>query len=502
MKKTASSLLNKTLVVKPGASVSGQKTVQENVGLKKELKQTRSKLQLSIEDYETLNEELRLSNIELQSLNKELKKTASRLIKSQKELKEVVVVQTERARRQEIVADLGIYALKSTDMRKINSKAIQVICKILQIDYFILFEIASEKASLKLLDSNIKSAKKSLETIPLDSGLDFEQALISSEPFATTDYNIENRYKLHSILRKLDVSSGILINIGDVHQKLGILGLYSKEIREFSEQDIHFIQIVAHIIGSSMERGQASIIRSGIKKLLEGEVARSGQFQKDILNNSMVQRWKLGEYLHDCLAQILASIKIMVNEIQDKLPTIDQQTMMVKLNIIKSLIDKEVDVIRDLSHDIIPVGIEDEGALNAFTVLMRRTQKSNQVKCLFQTDGILDKINNRELSTSMYLIAQEAIKNAINHGKAKEIKVTIRGNREYIYLQIQDKGIGLSAHANKNSGMGLRIMRHRVELMGGTFSAEMLPEKAAYNTCISCRIPRLLDKQKNLLDPL
>ena len=95
----------------------------------------------------------------------------------------------------------------------------------------------------------------------------------------------------------------------------------------------------------------------------------------------------------------------------------------------------------------------------------------------------------------MYLITQEAMKNAINHGKAKDIKVTIRGNKEYIYLQVLDNGIGLAANSNANEGMGLRIMKHRVELMGGTFAAEKLPDNSDYNTCISCRIPRASIKQ-------
>lgn len=481
--------------MKPGASAGGKIAIKENVGLKKELRITQSRLQMSVEEYEASIEELRLSNEELKSTNKELRSTTKQLVTSQKELQVVIDELAERARHQEGLAELGIYALKINDTQKIIEKAVQNLCKILYMDYCLIYGIVDDKNTMKMLGSNLKGTKSKPKPIPLDGKTDLCFALKSSKPLVTKNYSTENKYSLLPQLNKYEISSGLLINIGDVQKKFGVLGLYSKKPRNYSEQDIHFIQIVAHIIGSSMERSQASKIRLSINKLLEGEVARSGQFQKEILNNSMVQRWKLGEYLHDCLAQILASIKIMVNEIQVKLPDIDEKTLNSKLDIIKSLIDKEVDVIRDLSHDIIPVGIEDEGAYNAFMVLMRRTEKSGEVKCILQTDGILDQINNRGLSTSMYLITQEAMKNAINHGKAKDIKVSIRGNKEYIYLQIQDKGTGFEENSNANEGMGLRIMRHRVELMGGTFAAEKLPDSSGYNTCISCRIPRASIKQ-------
>ncbi len=216
---------------------------------------------------------------------------------------------------------------------------------------------------------------------------------------------------------------------------------------------------------------------------------RSKQFQQEIINNSIADRWELGAYLHDNLSQVLASIKIMAHELQKKKPYDNREEIEERLEMIKGLIDKEMDGIRDLSHDIIPIDVEEEGVSHAFTLLMRQTQKIHKVKCTLETDEIIDNINNRKLSTNLYHITQEAIKNAVNHGQAKHIKIGINADEEFLYLKIWDDGIGFSSEDQKKKGMGLNIMQHRVELLGGSLAIDSLSDESKYSTLISCQFP-------------
>lgn len=411
------------------------------------------------------------------------------------ELKQAESSLRDRAHRQESLAELGLYALKEQNLQDVIDKAIQCLSGILPIDYCLVFHITNEfeeeeeeEFSIELLSSNLENTDSVPDKIPTQEKWDFCYALQSSENLIINNYQQENRYQLLPVLADLNVTSGLLLNLGGIDKQLGVLGVYSKKTQEFSEQDIHFTQVVANIIGSTIERHQAIKVRLKINERLQEEIKRSEQFQRDILDVNVMQRWEIGDYLHDNLAQVLGSMNIYVNEIRENLSSDQSEKAINKIDELKTLLDKQIDEIRDLSHDTIPVNFEEESVSDAFSYLMKQTQKTHQVTCSMQTDGILDKLKNGEVATHLYHITEEAIKNAINHGKAQNIKVIVSANNVYLNLQILDDGIGLNPE-KQQSGMGLRIMQHRTELIGGSFGIEILDENSEFATNISCLIP-------------
>jgi signal transduction histidine kinase len=82
----------------------------------------------------------------------------------------------------------------------------------------------------------------------------------------------------------------------------------------------------------------------------------------------------------------------------------------------------------------------------------------------------------------LYRIAQEAVTNAIKHGKARRVTISLAADAETIYLEITDDGAGLPAHPN-SGGLGLQIMAHRAGMIGGDFKIEPLPGQGARVTC-------------------
>jgi signal transduction histidine kinase len=89
-------------------------------------------------------------------------------------------------------------------------------------------------------------------------------------------------------------------------------------------------------------------------------------------------------------------------------------------------------------------------------------------------------------STHLYRIAQEAINNAIKHGKAKNISVGLENRDGVITLTVTDDGIGLPEKARAGQGMGLRIMAYRAKMIGATFNLERLPQSG---TRVTCQLP-------------
>ena len=84
------------------------------------------------------------------------------------------------------------------------------------------------------------------------------------------------------------------------------------------------------------------------------------------------------------------------------------------------------------------------------------------------------------VATHLYRIAQEAITNAVRHGKARSINIRLDSTADEIILTIIDDGIGLPENARNGEGLGLRIMAYRASMIGATFNIE---RASSLDTC-------------------
>jgi signal transduction histidine kinase len=84
----------------------------------------------------------------------------------------------------------------------------------------------------------------------------------------------------------------------------------------------------------------------------------------------------------------------------------------------------------------------------------------------------------------LYRIAQEAASNALRHGRARNIAISLDATSKSIMLAVTDDGTGLPADARTKKGMGLRIMDYRAGMIGATFDIQNLPSGGARAVCI------------------
>lgn len=89
------------------------------------------------------------------------------------------------------------------------------------------------------------------------------------------------------------------------------------------------------------------------------------------------------------------------------------------------------------------------------------------VSCMFRCDQPV-LVRDNTVATHLYRIAQEAVDNAIKHGKAKQISIELSRETSTGILSVTDNGTGFPEMADDNGGLGLRIMRHRAEMIQGS----------------------------------
>jgi len=93
---------------------------------------------------------------------------------------------------------------------------------------------------------------------------------------------------------------------------------------------------------------------------------------------------------------------------------------------------------------------------------------------------------DRSTATHLYRIAQEAMTNALKHGRPSTIIVRLDHEPQQIRLTVLDNGVGIPDLPHRRAGLGMRIMARRASMIGGSLSVWRGPKG---QTTVECRLP-------------
>jgi len=208
------------------------------------------------------------------------------------------------------------------------------------------------------------------------------------------------------------------------------------------------------------------------------------ELEQQLLEISEREHRRFAQDLHDDLGQILtASIHLssaLQKRLAEKFPL-----EAVEEGRILALLDQALAQTRSLARGLHPVPAEPNGLMSALEELARRTTELFKCPCRFECPKPVI-IHNNVAATHLYRIAQEAVTNAIKHGKAKRIEIGLAQIGDRIRVLVENDGDDIPDPPSQNTGMGLRIMRYRAGMIGGTLEIEKLPQRG---TSVLCSIP-------------
>ena len=214
------------------------------------------------------------------------------------------------------------------------------------------------------------------------------------------------------------------------------------------------------------------------------EMEERARLEKELLEINERGQRQIGHDLHDGLGQHLTATafasQVLTGQLENKsAPETDSARQLVKM------VEEAIQLTRTFARGLVPVEVEAEGLTDALQELARTISERFQITCEFECREPV-RLHEAASSTHLYRIVQEAITNAIKHGKAKVINVSLEKSDGQIMLTITDDGIGLPENPRPGDSMGLRIMAHRSAMIGATFNLERLPESG---TRVSCKLP-------------
>ena len=203
------------------------------------------------------------------------------------------------------------------------------------------------------------------------------------------------------------------------------------------------------------------------------DITERKRLEKEILEISEREQRRIGQDLHDGLCQQLAGIEMLSQVLAQKLAAKSKSASARATEIAKA-VRESISQTRLLARGLSPVTLEAEGLMSALTELALNTEKLFRIRCDFHCPQDV-KFTDHAAATHLFRIAQEAVSNAIKHGKARSITLELREDASHLHLGVTDNGSGFPLQPAPSTGMGLRIMQSRINMVGGTLTVERRP---------------------------
>ena len=236
-----------------------------------------------------------------------------------------------------------------------------------------------------------------------------------------------------------------------------------------------------HLLESRIRERAAALTR---------EIAERERLQHLLLEASEQEQRRIGQDLHDGLGQHLAGTAIAGQVLREKLERRSLREAVDAKKVVE-LIEEGVSLTRRSAKGLHPVDLSAEGLMLALEEFAVTTTRLFEVTCRFVCE-LPVLVHSAATAEHLFRIAQEATRNAIQHGGARDIAIELNTLDEGLELRIEDDGGGIPANRPSTAGMGLRIMAHRARLIGATFEVSA---RDGGGTIVTCRLPVAIEDQ-------
>ncbi|HYT59732.1 MAG TPA: PAS domain S-box protein [Haliangiales bacterium] len=197
---------------------------------------------------------------------------------------------------------------------------------------------------------------------------------------------------------------------------------------------------------------------------LERQIAERMRLERQLLEISEREQRRIGQDLHDGLGQQLTGIRFLNNVLHEKLArkSLPEAADAERL---AQLLDQAKSQLRQLARGLHPVPAAPQGLMTALEQLAGNVAQIHDISCRFDCPQPVHVVDN-VVATHLFRIAQEAVNNALQHGRARHITLALSADNGTLYLLVQNDGRGARRPRGPDQSLGLQIMNSRSQVMG------------------------------------
>lgn len=217
---------------------------------------------------------------------------------------------------------------------------------------------------------------------------------------------------------------------------------------------------------------------------LRREIEERRRLENELLEITEKERRRIGIDLHDDLGQHLNGIALLLEALLLKL-THKKLPEAADVERIKALLHKTMNHAHEVARDLASVDVQGEDLAAVLRTLATQAGNMFDVCCRLKCDRAVPPLPANVVS-QLYKIAQEAVTNAIKHGKAKQIQISLVPTADELTLSVRNDGVPFPESPGLTNRMGLRIMNYRAHLIGAQLE---IKGEGKRGTLVTCSLP-------------
>jgi PAS domain S-box-containing protein len=211
------------------------------------------------------------------------------------------------------------------------------------------------------------------------------------------------------------------------------------------------------------------------------DISSRKQLEREVLEIATMEQRRIGQQLHDSTGQELTALGLLAQTLAETLEGQSTVEATLAAKVVQGL-QRVLSQVRSFSRGLIPVEIDSRGLHAALTELASRTSELHGVTCTFEGEEHVP-VEDNHTATHLYHVAQEAVTNALRHGRPSHITISLEGDARSLMLRVHDDGIGFPEEPVNSKGMGLKIMRYRAGLVNARLTVERAEPTGTLVTC-------------------
>ena len=180
-----------------------------------------------------------------------------------------------RVQQQAAVAELGQLALVNTHLPQLMDETVTLVAQALNVEYGELLQLLPDNRVLRLVAGvGWQEGLVGQATVEADLTSQAGYTLFSQEPVVVPDLLSETRFTASPLVKDHGLVSGMSVVVSGAEHPFGVLGTFTRHQRSFTEDDIYFLQSMAHVLATAIERKQREEqlrqSRNQLRAILEG----------------------------------------------------------------------------------------------------------------------------------------------------------------------------------------------------------------------------------------
>jgi diguanylate cyclase (GGDEF)-like protein len=160
-----------------------------------------------------------------------------------------------RAEQQQAVARLGHAALRETDVATLMNEVVTTVSATLGVELCKVLELIPADRRLRMISGVgwCQELTRGAE-VSADESSHVGYTLLSERPVVIRDLAAESRFRPSGLLTRRGVVSGLAVAIHGREAPYGVLAAHTSQLREFTDDDVNFVEAVANVLATAVER--------------------------------------------------------------------------------------------------------------------------------------------------------------------------------------------------------------------------------------------------------